>query len=767
MSVPLSNGPSKALSKARPKFGVVGTEFEGEYMLAVLQGLHSSASALGIDLIVYSVYSVLRTGAPNAFARQFTVNYGFMDGSVLDGLVILGGDISSYAPEAGTLEQLKKRFEHIPTVVLGCKVGDWPSVTCDGYKGFKQVVQHLIAVHGQTRIAMLEGPENNAEADDRLRAYLDAHREAGIVPDLGLRHQGDFQYGPARLAFKSLVESNAPFKAVVCANDSMAWGCITAAAEMGMGLPGDMIVCGFDDIHSYTNSRPSLTSVNQVLEKQSEAAVQSLYERYCGRATERHVHLDARMVVRHSCGCLDLGTAVSRPHGNDLLTYCHNLFNELNLPQDMRATLGDELLALRSAVTSPGEEKNSEMAFASLFRLWQKQGLSGTLLRSLLLGLQTMLLANLRPEVVALATLRLQRAQLQIAIAADVVGNLEHKTLDNTKNLHLTFKTRISSDDLTALLSGLAEGLKDLTVQTCFIALYQSPVTFDAVAQEGLPSTSKLVFALDGGALHPEWCEEEYSTCELLPPRGLRAERATARTLMTFPLFHLKEHFGFVLFEWRNQERFTYEELRHEISSSLHHSLLVRELDAARELLRIDLERANATNENLSHMAMRDAMTGLFNRRGFLQLAESVMRTARLTGQTMSIIFADMDGLKHVNDLYGHEEGDVAICQAGRILQQAFRTEDIVSRIGGDEFVVLTRSGVQESLGRIEQRAAKHFAEYNATSGKPYSVNCSLGGYLVSNDSTESLDELLSHADRMMYAEKRRRRSQNPPPALT
>ncbi|MES2584057.1 MAG: GGDEF domain-containing protein [Pseudomonadota bacterium] len=759
--------PTTALSvpsTARPKFGVIGTEFEGEYMLTVLQGLHSSAIALDIDLVIYSV---LRTGAPNAFARQFTVNYGFIDASVLDGLIILGANLASYALETGTLEQLKSRFEHIPSVVLGCTVGDWPSVTCDGYIGFKQVVEHLITVHGQTRIAMLEGSENSADAKDRLQAYLDAHREAGLVPDPKLRRKAEFLYAPARLAFKDLVESGAPFKAVVCANDNMAWGCIAGALELGMSLPDDMIVCGFDDIHSYTSSRPSLTSVNQILEKQGEAAVQMLHARYHGRATERHVHLPARMVIRRSCGCLDLGATGSQPHGDDLRAYCRELFNELNLPQDMRAALGDELLALQAAVTSADVDTYSEITFARLFRLWQMQNLSGTLLRSLLLGLQTRLLANLSPAVAALAAQRIQRAQLQIAIAADVVGNLEHKMLDNTKNLHLTFKTRITSDDLTALLSGLAEGLKELTVTTCFISLYQRPVTFDAVAEEGLPSTSRLVFALDGGALHPEWCGEEYSTCELLPPVGLRAERAKARTLMSFPLFHLNEHFGFVVFEWRRQERFSYEELRHEISSSLHHSLLVRELDAAKELLRMDLERAKAANENLSHIAMRDAMTGLFNRRGFLQLAESVMRTARLTGQTMSIIFADMDGLKHINDVYGHEEGDAAICQAGRVLQQAFRTEDIVSRIGGDEFVVLTRSGVQDSLDLIEQRVGKHFAEYNATGTKPYSVNCSLGGYLVPADSTESLDEILSHADRMMYAEKRRRRSlKNPlPPA--
>ncbi len=762
--MPLPTPKPDAARRARPRFGVIGTEFEGEYMLTVLDGLYTRAAALDIDLVIYSV---LRTGAPNAFARQFTINYGFIDASALDGLIILGANLASYIDETGTLEQIKKRFEHIPSVVLGCRVGDLPSVTSDGYVGFKGVVEHLIKVHGLTSIAMLEGPEHSIDGNDRLRAYLDAHQEAGITPDPRLRRRAEFILPPAKVAFRNLIEAGVPFQAIVCANDNMAWGCIAAALEMGMSLPQDMIVCGFDDIHRYTSTRPSLTSVNQNLEKQGEVALTMLHELYLGHTFERHVNLPARMVLRRSCGCLDIDAADGQPHTHtqqlDVRAASHELLNELNLPKEVRAAMVEELFALHDAVTANAWDQDSDAVFTHLFRLWQQRNLASTLLRSLLLGFQSRVLANLSPERSALAAQRIQRAQIQVAIAADIAGNLDYSPQDTGTNLHLIFKTRVTSDDLQSLISGLSDGLRELTIQTCFIALYERSVMLDVVTKNGLPATSKLVFAMSGGVLHPTWCGMDFPTSHLLPEVGLQESRARPQTLMCFPMFHLNEHFGFVIFEWRRSEKFSYEELRHEISSSLHHSLLVRELDAAREAMRLDLERAKAANENLSHIAMRDAMTGLFNRRGFLQLAESVMRTARLTGQTMSIIFADMDGLKHINDVYGHEEGDVAISQAGQLIQKAFRVEDIVARIGGDEFVALTRSGVKDSLSLIEQRVAKNFSEYNATSGKPYVVNCSLGGYLVRADSTESLDEVLSNADRLMYEEKRRRRTQKPP----
>ena len=109
------------------------------------------------------------------------------------------------------------------------------------------------------------------------------------------------------------------------------------------------------------------------------------------------------------------------------------------------------------------------------------------------------------------------------------------------------------------------------------------------------------------------------------------------------------------------------EELRHEIAGSLHHSLLVRELDAARDCC-ADLDSARAANEDLSHIAMRDAMTGVFNRRGFLELGRDGDAHRASTHQPMSLIFADMDGLPSTMSM--GEEGDLAICEAARLMQQ-------------------------------------------------------------------------------------------------
>lgn len=743
--------------RVRPRFGVVGTEFEGDYLLSMLEGLWHTAAELDVDLLIYSV---LRTGTPPAFARQFNVNYGFVDDTVLDGLIVLGANLSSYASVTVPLDEVRKRFSHIPTVVVGCEVAGWPSVTVDGYSGFKDLVKHFLVDHGYRHVAMIEGPPESSDACERLQAYLDAHAEAGVTPNPVLRGRGHFDIASGRDQLRRLLDLGVPMDAVVCANDHMAWGCMGLALERGLNLPDDLAVGGFDDIRSYSNARPSLTSVNQDIAEQGAAAMRMLHAQVCGQTPPRDIRLSSRLVKRRSCGCLGLAAANRDEPVSDLRGHVHALMDSMSVPIRLHERLADRLMRLREALAAPGNDQDYQTVLNQIFKLWRGEGLEASLLQNFLLGIQERLLEELAPGAASLAVGRLHRGQVLIANTADLVGDLEHKTVDDTSNLHLKFKTRVTADILESLLSGLAEGLKALEVRTCYVALYQHPVPFESIASVGLPSTSRLVFALDDGELHPEWCEFEYSTCTLLPAAAEAAGQARARALMPFPMFHHNEHFGFIVLERRAQDNFSYEELRHEIAGSLHHSLLVRELDAARELLRLDLERARAANEDLSHIAMRDAMTGVFNRRGFLELAETVMRTARLTHQPMSLIFADMDGLKHINDVYGHEEGDLAICEAARLMQQCFRQEDIVARIGGDEFVALTRSGAADTITMIEQRLARRFTDYNAASTKPYQVACSFGGYLVNADSTESLDEVLAHADRMMYAEKRRRRSQ-------
>src|SRR5579885_3216035 len=91
----------------------------------------------------------------------------------------------------------------------------------------------------------------------------------------------------------------------------------------------------------------------------------------------------------------------------------------------------------------------------------------------------------------------------------------------------------------------------------------------------------------------------------------------------------------------------------------------------------------------LRSLALTDDLTGLYNRRAFLTLASQQMKLSRRKGKSLLLFFADVDGLKRINDEFGHQAGDLAIARTAEALERSFRKSDIVARIGGDEFVAL------------------------------------------------------------------------------
>jgi diguanylate cyclase (GGDEF)-like protein len=165
-------------------------------------------------------------------------------------------------------------------------------------------------------------------------------------------------------------------------------------------------------------------------------------------------------------------------------------------------------------------------------------------------------------------------------------------------------------------------------------------------------------------------------------------------------------------------------------------------------------ERQQAENA-LRNLTLTDDLTGLYNHRGFFNLAEHHLKTARRARQSSLLIYADMDGLKQINDTFGHTEGSRAITSTAEILKRTFRNSDIVSRLGGDEFAVLAANVPSEEkdalLGRLEQNFRAE--TYQSPHGYPLSV--SVGDVWVAHDSSLTVEQLLVAADTSMYDCKR------------
>ncbi len=159
--------------------------------------------------------------------------------------------------------------------------------------------------------------------------------------------------------------------------------------------------------------------------------------------------------------------------------------------------------------------------------------------------------------------------------------------------------------------------------------------------------------------------------------------------------------------------------------------------------------------EELRALSLSDELTGLYNRRGFFILAEQQIKIAARTRRSMLLVSADLDGLKGINDRFGHQEGDRALVDAAQILRQSFRESDIHSRIGGDEFVVLVTEKPEINPDVLFRRLKENLEVFIRRVKRPYPFYISMGVAIFDPQNPVSLNELLVQADKSMYRNKK------------
>jgi two-component system cell cycle response regulator len=168
----------------------------------------------------------------------------------------------------------------------------------------------------------------------------------------------------------------------------------------------------------------------------------------------------------------------------------------------------------------------------------------------------------------------------------------------------------------------------------------------------------------------------------------------------------------------------------------------------------------NRTLSSLKQLSLIDELTGALNRRGFTSLARQHLKIAQRAGRELLLFFADVDGLKQINDHHGHQAGDQALIAITGILRETFRSSDLIARLGGDEFTVLAINAPKETAETILARLQEHVQKQNDL-GQPYQLSLSVGvaRYDPQADPTD-LDELLARADKDLYAHKESKKSQ-------
>lgn len=175
---------------------------------------------------------------------------------------------------------------------------------------------------------------------------------------------------------------------------------------------------------------------------------------------------------------------------------------------------------------------------------------------------------------------------------------------------------------------------------------------------------------------------------------------------------------------------------------------------AAITIVSKDISEMKQMEEKLHVLSLTDELTGLYNRRGFLTLAEQQMKTAKRLRCEIILLVADFDNLKRINDMFGHKEGDFALIKTAQILKKTFREPDVIARMSGDEFAVLMLENNASDSKTLTGRLRKELDIHNEKDKRSYKLSLSIGITRCTSERHYAIDELLEQTDKLMYENK-------------
>ena len=193
------------------------------------------------------------------------------------------------------------------------------------------------------------------------------------------------------------------------------------------------------------------------------------------------------------------------------------------------------------------------------------------------------------------------------------------------------------------------------------------------------------------------------------------------------------------------------------LKSLLCHTLLMNisnSIENIRKLIHL-----SSIIKELDRLYVIDPLCGIYNRNGFIRCAGNIFRRCQQTHASVIISFIDMDGLKIINDNYGHDEGDFALRSLASAINECCKGGRICARFGGDEFIILGENASQEDVQLLEAALKKQIAAMNRIMNKPYELSASIGTIVAPIDDDDTLFGLITLADSLMYERKKKKKT--------
>lgn len=302
----------------------------------------------------------------------------------------------------------------------------------------------------------------------------------------------------------------------------------------------------------------------------------------------------------------------------------------------------------------------------------------------------------------------------------------------------------------------LLERLYMLEIENCYLYLFQSPMLHLAKDKWVPPKEILLKACL---------CDKKVMAIprhsQRLPIEQLYSHEYLPKdrrfTMILLDLFTTDTQHGLVLMEMKFDKHYYLEALAYQMSAAVRMLGLLQTQETTQKQLEEGLMRLEEFNIQLDNESKKDALTMLLNRHGFEVKAEEVLRDRKNQGKYLLAVYADMDNLKIVNDRFGHKEGDFSLRSIAGMLKSVFEEDDIIGRIGGDEFAILALREDPVDMRQLRCKVADCIQQFNQECEKPYFIRMTIGGYTQSFMVGCKLSDILENADDDLYEAKKLR----------
>jgi len=730
----------------RKTIAVTFGNLQSQYDFGLFQGIERACRRRGLNLLNLICGSIDST-QPYQYEFEYNQMFYMLSGRNVDGVIILPSIINNYAVK-DRLSEILGRFEGIPVVSISVAVPGYPCVLIDNVTGIRTLVTHLYRDHGRRRIAFLSGPENNSEAQDRLSGYFAGIEDCGITSDDRYIYCGNFRYSGGAEGIRYLFSGAfTPPDAIIYANDLSAQGAYEALTQLGLSIPDDVAVSGFDNMSNTEFLNPPLTSVEQDFELISENAVDLMVRALGGDRSTAAVTLSTRIIYRRSTGCTtELCRHDDAQRAEKAEPDMHDYRQIGEWIKNAEDGLMDDTLDVRMIAA-----KFSDLLFHCIGDVPPKEfwlRLFGDFKNELFSKIKD----SARHKKVMDFLLLIQSAIAEINSLQIGLSVVDKNTFIMRQSVVIQ---RLSSVfNMEDFEHTLAKELPDLGVRTFFFNVYTKPYTHHFTDEWTRPGKSRLLFGyIDARKFTPSRGALRFSSDHVLPA-GIGFDGDT-QAFVVVGIFFRETQYGYFVYKAGIDYPQMYQDMAIQIAGTYHRILMLEENDQKTAKLHKALLDLKKSNRLLNDMSTRDALTKLFNRRGFVLLGEKYHDLARRTRKGYLLFFADVDGLKSINDTYGHLEGDNIIMACAEVLRKTFRKSDIIARLGGDEFTILSMNAGKEFVKNIHARLKREIGSFNAASGKQYKLSISIGEVSLDDNPTLDFTQMMQKADCVLYERKR------------